>query len=128
MLKRMYFLQKLVMVPLKKKFASVYNNVCNVYKFFYWGRIYLDFGLSLAPFLLSLSGGFRWLPLVSGNFRWFPMVSACFPWLSLVIAGYPWLPHGHFNWPRLQKISANDGKDKCKCTGDNCICMCALFI
>ena len=35
---------------------------------------------------------------LSGGFRWFPLVTA----------GYPWLPHGHFIWPRLQKISAND--------------------
>ena len=34
---------------------------------------------------------------------------------GLVIAGYPWLPHSHFIGPQLQKISANDGKDNCKC-------------
>ena len=45
---------------------------------------------------------------LSRGFRWFP----------LVIAGYPWLPHGHCIWPRLQKISANEGKDNCKCAND----------
>ena len=51
-------------------------------------------------------------------FRWFPLVSLGYPWLRLVIARYPWLPHGHFIWPQLQKISANDGKDNCKCAND----------
>ena len=61
---------------------------------------------------------YRWLPfrlafpVASCGFRWFSLVSAGFPWLTLVIASYPYLPYGHFIWPRLQKISANDGKDK----------------
>ena len=45
---------------------------------------------------------------LSGGFRWFPFV----------ILGHPWLPHGYFIWPRLQNISANDGKDNCKCAID----------
>ena len=68
------------------------------------------------PFRLAfpvVSGGFRWFPVVSDGFRWFLVVSAGFPWLALVIVGYPWLPHGHFIWPRLQKISANDEMIAC---------------
>ena len=51
-------------------------------------------------------------------FLWFPLVPCGFPWLYLVIPGYTWLPSGHFIWPRLQKISANDGKNNCKCAND----------
>ena len=38
-------------------------------------------------------------------------LSAGFRWLTLVIAGYLMIP-------RLQKISANDGENNCKCTND----------
>ena len=41
-----------------------------------------------------------------------------YPWLSLVILCFPWLPHDYLIWPRLQKISANDGKNNCKCVID----------
>ena len=67
----------------------------------------------LAPFLFSLSGGLLWFPLVSLGYPWLLLVIPGYPWLILVIPGYPWLPHGHFIWPRLQKISAIDRKENC---------------
>ena len=70
-----------------------------MYKFFYWGRIYLDY---------------RWLPFRLA----FLVVSLDYPWLSLVIA---WLSHEELHWNR-RKVPE---EYICKCVGD--ICMSARF-
>ena len=61
--KRMHFLllQKLTWVPLKYRFRYVSSYI---------------FGLSLAPFPFSLSGGFRWFPLVILGYRWLSLVTS----------------------------------------------------
>jgi hypothetical protein len=72
-------LQKFASVPLKSRFKTKLVMRIN-------SSIEVVYIWTIAG---SLSDGFHWIPLV--------------------IAGDPWLPHGHFIWPRLQKIFANDG-------------------
>ena len=71
-------LQKMSMVPLKKRFRECIENACNAYKFFYRGCIL--FGLSLDPFPTPF-------PVVIDGYRWLTMVIDGYRWLSMVIDG-----------------------------------------
>ena len=62
----------------------------------WWGIIYLDYRFDQ-----------RKAPL--------PLVPLGYSWSS---PGYTWLPCDYIKWPRLQKISANDGKNNYKCANE----------
>ena len=60
---------------------------------------------------------YRWLAFRQ-PFRWLSMVIDGYRWLSMVIDGYRRLSTITLSGRVLQKISANDGNDNCKCADD----------
>ena len=45
-------------------------------------------------------------------------IEVVYIWTIFGYRCYSWLPHDYFIWQQLQKISANEGKNNCKCAND----------